>query len=351
MASLMHYTDLNAEQQDYLQDMERSADSLLLLINDILDLAKIEAEMIELEYKEFSLHTLLDDVTASQRAALQKKQLTLHRDIASDIPECVLGDRLRLKQILFNLLGNAVKFTHEGSITISALLLEQQQNNARIRITITDTGIGMSPETLQRIFAPFVQADSSTTRCYGGTGLGLSICKRLSELMGGAISVESMPGEGSSFHLELPFKLCIPKEPVVQRPDSDACAVLPEQALTVLVADDNMINLRTAEMLLQKLGHQVICANNGRQAVDQWQIHAPDVILMDISMPVMDGVEALHTIRQHESTCASQTRVIALTADALKGTKTKLLQLGFDGYLSKPIIISALRDVLQQFSS
>jgi len=205
MTHLLRFTELTPTQQDYLESLELSAANLLSLISDILDLSKIEAGKVELEYTDFSLRQAISDLVATQIAHAYEKRLQIIPQVADEIPQLVSGDQLRCKQILLNLLNNAIKFTDQGSITIRAGMVAQSEGQLVVRLTVTDTGIGMTPEVLQRVFASFEQADNSTTRKYGGTGLGLSISRQLAELMGGRIWAESVPGVGSSFHLELPF--------------------------------------------------------------------------------------------------------------------------------------------------
>ncbi len=205
MTHLLRFTELTPTQQDYLESLELSAANLLSLISDILDLSKIEAGKVELEYTDFSLRQAISDLVATQIAHAYEKRLQIIPQVADEIPQLVSGDQLRCKQILLNLLNNAIKFTDQGSITIRAGIVARSEGQLVIRLTVTDTGIGMTPEVLQRVFASFEQADNSTTRKYGGTGLGLSISRQLAELMGGRIWAESVPGAGSSFHLELPF--------------------------------------------------------------------------------------------------------------------------------------------------
>ena len=347
MAQLLQFSDLTAEQQEYLHSIELSADNLLQLLNDILDLSKIESGRVETESADFSLRKAMEDCIATQLFRIHHKQLILHQELADDLPEVVRGDQLRLKQILVNLLGNAIKFTHAGSIGVSAMIIDREPSEVRVRITVSDTGIGMSQETIQQIFRPFVQADSSTTRRYGGTGLGLTICRKLAELMGGSISVKSSPGRGSSFSLDLPFRLGsqITTQPAVPPP------ALPDahrRQLRVLVAEDNPMNQRTIALILEKIGCQAICTDNGLEALQCWHDSDVDLILMDIQMPVMGGEEALQRIRAEEARTGRHIPVIALTADVLKGTQDKLLQAGFDGYLTKPLRIKALREELQR---
>jgi len=347
MAQLLGFTDLTPEQQECLASIETSADNLLSLINDILDLSKIEAGRVELEYADFSVRRAISDVVATQISSIHQKQLEFETNVSSELPEVVRGDQLRFKQILLNLLGNAIKFTSAGRITISGQVTSGGGGIVWIRITVSDTGIGINPEAQERIFAPFTQADSSTTRKYGGTGLGLSICRHLAELMGGTIRVESQLGQGSQFHLELPF-------PVSERPLRPSGAETlklvepPVRPLTILIAEDNQLNLRTAELLLQKLGHRTVSAEHGQAACQRWHQGGIDLILMDIHMPVMGGVDAVQQIRKEEAVAGGHTPIIALTADALKGTQERLLAEGFDGYLTKPFRLAEIAATLQK---
>ncbi len=349
MTQLMRYTDLTPEQEEYLGSIEIASDNLLHIINDILDLSKIESGRIELEYAEFSLRKAIEDVITTQKSRIYDKHLTLQKDLPFDLPEVLRGDQLRIKQILLNLLGNAIKFTEQGSITIAVRLLERDARRALLRLTVSDTGIGISPEAMEKIFNPFEQADTSTTRRFGGTGLGLAICRKLADLMGGSITVESTPGVGSSFHLEMPFELSAVS---VSRPAQQAgLPEKPTRSLSILIAEDNLMNQRTLELLLQKIGHGAICTNNGREALERWRKGGVDLILMDLQMPVMNGVEALEAIRAEEQVNGGNVPVIALTANALYGTEEKLLKSGFNGYLTKPLKTKELVDELARVTA
>jgi len=344
MAQLLEFTELTPEQQEYVSAIKLSSDNLVQIINEILDLSKIEAGRTDLEYTDFSLRRTIEEVVTTQISRLHDKRLTLQKDLPSDLPDLLRGDQLRIKQMLLNLLGNATKFTEKGSITIAVRLLEQDTHRALIRLTVSDTGIGIPPELQQKIFKPFEQADTSTTRRFGGTGLGLTICRKLVELMGGAISVESCPGVGSSFHLEIPFELST--FTAQHQTQTASLPGKPARTLSILIAEDNLINQRMLELLLQKIGHSAICTNNGKEALDRWRKGGVDLILMDIQMPVLGGVEALEAIRAEEKAQGGHLPVIALTADALKGTEEKLLKTGFDGYLTKPVRTKDLTDEL-----
>ncbi len=346
MAQLLRFTPLDSEQEEYLSSIETSADNLLSLINDILDLSKIESGKLEPEYADFSLSKAISDIITTQLSRINQKQLQVKTSLSPAVPDLVLGDQLRFKQILLNLLGNAIKFTDHGSISISTNLIEQHDQHLVVRLTVSDTGVGITPEAMDRIFAPFTQADSSTTRKYGGSGLGLAICRKLADLLGGRIWCESQAGAGSSFHLELPF--------VAQRSPHAAVAgsvdePLPEgPPMTILVAEDNPMNANFIAKLLEKLGHQVSLVENGRQALEQWRAGSFDCILMDVQMPEMGGDEAVSLIRQEEALRGSRTPIIALTAHALRGDRERLLACGFDNYLAKPVTVPLLRHALAE---
>ena len=347
MAQLLQFTDLTPEQQEYLQCLESSTQNLLSLLNDILDLSKIESGKITLETTRFSLRQCIQELITTQISQIHQKQLKLDTRIADEIPDLLLGDPLRIKQILLNLLANAIKFTEAGSISITARITGRQGNSLTLCLAVRDTGIGIAPEALERIFAPFEQADNSTTRKYGGTGLGLTICRRLAELMGGRIWAESESGQGSCFSVELPFKL--PEHQQVPRP----APVTPTcsngtRSLKLLLAEDNQLNATTLIAMLKKLGHQVELASNGQQALDNLLKDTYDCILMDISMPVMGGDEVTRIIREAELQTGQHMPIIALTAHALRGDREQFLSSGFDGYIAKPVEIQQLAAELER---
>lgn len=343
MAELLRFTSPTPEQEEYIYGMQDSADNLLQIINDILDISKIEAGKVELEESSFSLAQLLETVVTSHQPAALKKGLHLTSTFQPDFPEFVCGDQLRIKQIILNLLSNAIKFTSIGSITVDGTVVEQTGNRYTIQLSVYDTGIGMTADTIARIFMPFEQADSSTTRCFGGTGLGLTISQKLTELMGGEIKVSSTPGTGSCFILEL--TLTGGSEQQLSAAQHNTAEITPApSSYTILIAEDNPVNLRTIEMLLQKMGHKTICASNGQQAVEIWKSTPVDLIIMDIQMPVLDGIEAVRIIRQEEQNSNRHTQVLALTADVMKATRDSLKAHGFDHYASKPVRSSDLHE-------
>ena len=346
MAQLLRMSTLDAEQQGCLDGLELSAMNLLSLINDILDLSRIESGKMIIEHELFSIRKSIDEVIATQRFLLNSKGLQCTVQLPSDLPATVQGDMLRFKQILLNLLANAIKFTQKGSIDITVTIEDRTEDSIVLQLGLQDTGIGMSQETLHRIFSPFTQADSSTTRLFGGSGLGLSICRRLTELMGGSIRVESCQGKGSTFFVTLPFVISGLETAAFQT----IAASPPEQhlqPLRILLAEDNPLNGALATMMLQKMGHSVVTAADGKAAYQAWQRGGFDLILMDIRMPVMDGIATTAAIREQEAVHGVHIPVLAVTAYALKGDREHLLQLGFDGYLAKPLLVKELGDALQ----
>lgn len=347
MSQLLRFTELTAEQQEYLTSIETSAENLLSLINDILDLSKIEAGKVELEYADFSLRKAVSDTVTTQRSRIFQKKLELTIELDAAIPDILQGDQLRIKQILLNLLSNAIKFTEQGGITITAQLVAQYGDQITVLLTVSDTGIGISPEAMDKIFAPFTQADSSTTRKYGGTGLGLTICRKLAELMGGRIWADSVPGQGSRFHLEVPF-LTRHQSTLDEALSDPGLQTWQGQPLKILLAEDNLINARFITVLLERMGHQVVSVEDGSQAVERWQKEPFDCILMDLQMPVMNGSEALRAIRSSERIEGRQTPIIALTANALRGDRERLLAEGFDGYVAKPLTVATLASELMR---
>jgi len=262
----------------------------------------------------------------------------------------VHGDLLRFKQIVLNLLGNAIKFTEQGTITISAQVATAPDGNCLLRLDLADTGIGMEPDVLERIFGAFTQADSSTTRKYGGSGLGLNICHRLVELMGGRIWADSEPGVGSCFHVELPCTASRQHDEASDRTALEQIVAQDGRSLSVLVAEDNPLNATTILAMLQRMGHRPRLAEDGQKALEAWRQAAYDCILMDIQMPVLDGIQAAAAIRQQEYATGGHIPIIALTAHALRGDRQRILAEGFDGYLAKPVEIVELASELQRLT-
>jgi len=343
MAQLLELTELTNEQLKYFASLKLCAKNLMSLINDILDLSKIEAGKVDIILSEFSLKQCINDSVMLQKFVTQEKGLKLAVDISDDIPHLLLADQLRIKQILHNLIGNAVKFTEQGSVTVSAHRLEQHETSVLVRISVHDTGIGIAPESMDQIFKAFTQEDGTISRRFGGTGLGLTICRKLAELMGGTITVESSPGVGSCFSVTLPFIIgtttITPQAtaaPTSTPLDSDC------PPMRILLVDDDEVNTTFGAALLNKFGHSVTTAENGTQCLAALEKEMYDIVLMDVQMPVMSGEEALHEIRSKEKGTTTHLPIIALTAHSMRGDRERLLEAGFDGYVSKPLYIDDL---------
>lgn len=337
MVDLLLDTALNAEQQDYLVSLRASAESLLTLLNDILDLSKIEAGGLVLEEIDFNLPTLIDEVVSLFRGRAVETQSELVTDVDPSLPPNVQGDPTRLRQILLNLIGNALKFTHRGQVTVRVRRDADAHGGALpLRFEIEDTGIGIAPEQQARLFQPFVQADASTTRKYGGTGLGLAICRRLAEAMGGAIGVQSSLGVGSTFWVAVPMGLgAMPAKPAAPTlPSSGEEGV---RACRLLVAEDNEVTRTLLRLMLTRHGHEVIAVENGKAAVAAARTQGPfDLGIFDMQMPEMDGPTAARAIRALPE-AMGRLPLIALTADVLPESRAGFLAAGFDAVLPKPI--------------
>ncbi len=347
MTQLLEMTGLSTEQREYVDALKLSGKNLMSLISDILDLSKIEAGKIIIEDADFSLKQCITDVVMMQQFVSHEKGLKLEIEISEDIPHQLVGDQLRVKQILLNLMGNAVKFTAQGSITVSAHLLEQHNDSRLVRIAVRDTGIGISPEAADQIFKPFTQEDGSICRKYGGTGLGLTISRRMAELLGGTISVESTPGGGSCFTVTLPLTISTTTS-ILQAPPATASTDGDSPPLRILLVDDDQVNIKFGVSLLKRLGHSVTTAENGKQCLIALEKGPFDIVLMDIQMPVMNGEETLLEIRGREQNTTSHLPVIALTAHSMRGDKDRLLEIGFDGYVSKPLFIKDLVEEMKK---
>ncbi|WP_322999675.1 MHYT domain-containing protein [Castellaniella sp.] len=327
-AELLQQTDLSTTQRNYLNTIGQSSRTLLRLINDILDTTKLEHGRMDLESRDFSLKALAHQIESSLRLGAQAKHLTLSTHYPDDMPEYFQGDTLRLLQILTNLVGNAIKFTESGSVE-----LHFSYQTGTVHVQVRDTGIGMSPEQIRAIFDPFTQADASISRRFGGTGLGTTIARQLVQTMGGRIEVSSTPGQGSTFHIRLPLPLG--KAPEQEPTVHDVPALAP---LRVLIADDIDLNLELLALTLQAQGHQVTSARDGREAVDTFMAGAFDVVLMDVHMPGIDGLQATRLIRQHERQHGLRpTPVIALTASVMAHDRQQAQQAGMDGFAVKPL--------------
>jgi len=348
MATLLEYTALSDDQRGYLEAIRASGETLLGLINELLDLSKVESGKMELEQTRFSLRGSIAAVLKSQLPSVSAKGLAVGTEISGEVPDHLVGDQLRLKQILLNLVSNAIKFTDSGSISISATLARREGERALIRFAVTDTGIGIKSEALERLFDPFSQADASISRKYGGTGLGLSICSRLATLMGGRIWTESTAGAGSTFFVEIPFH--VDPAPVERREERKipAATAWSGPPVRVLLVEDQEINRRYAMEILRRRGYLMEAARDGEEAIRRWEQGGGDLILMDVQMPVLDGIETTRIIRKREAATGCRVPIVALTAHALREDRETLLSLGFDGYVAKPINIELLAAEIKQ---
>ncbi len=374
-ANLLLETPLNAEQREFAETVRRSGDSLLTVINDVLDYSKIEAGRMTVERIDFDLHSVCEEVRKILRPAIADRGLTMTLSYDASLPRVIKGDPVRMRQVVLNLAGNAVKFTERGVVRIEV----SQLDAAEVKISVVDNGIGITKEQLDRMFQRFTQADSSTTRRYGGTGLGLAISKTLVELMGGTIGVRSEPGEGSTFWFALPLEAgdqalsetAAPAAAVISGPalvpapgpglaSPSAIPVLTAAvaepaaahrgAARLLLVEDNFVNQRVAVYMLNKLGHAVDVARHGKQAIDMLSKSAYDLVLMDCQMPEMDGFEATRIIRDPTSSVLDhEVPVIAMTANAFPEDRTRSLASGMNDFLAKPVDRSVLGAMLEKW--
>jgi len=370
MSYLALGTNLNNQQRSYVQKIENAAKNLLGIINDILDFSKIEANKMALEHKEFYLESIFENLMDIFVFKIQQKRLQLLFDIDKDTPSVLVGDSLRLSQILINLVGNAVKFTQKGEIIISVKVLQRADHHIRLKFEVKDSGIGLSDELIKRLFAPFEQADGSTTRTYGGTGLGLSICKNLVKMMGGEIGVESELGKGSTFYFDV--KLGLTKNNKQFLNDNIAEKLLTPSNLydtvlsafgqqttkysnynniaksvgggVLLVVEDNYDNQEIAKELLKKVGVKTDFASNGMEAIEMVKKNEYDAVLMDCQMPVMDGYEATKILKDDNR--FKNIPIIAMTANSTLADKEQCLLIGMSDIITKPINIHNFYSVL-----
>lgn len=350
--NLLQKTDLNPTQHEYISTIQKSSGNLLSIINDILDFSKIEAGKLKIEHAPMDIRDCIDETLNLLTPHANKRNIALIPLVYSDVPARLLGDQLRIKQILTNLVSNAIKFTEQGSVIVRVVLERETYSQLTLRVSVTDTGIGLSTEEQKSLFQAFNQTKINTTRKFGGTGLGLVICKKLVEQMGGSINVESEPHKGSTFWFTFraeKYSENAPLHDVFQ-------ATLPSQPhifhspLHILAVDDNPENLKLITLLLQDLGMQVKAVESGQESIDAADEQTFDLILMDIRMPKMNGIDAAHAIRKNEAAKGrSHTPIIALTAHALVSEKKALLAAGIDDYLAKPISETELKQTLQKW--
>jgi signal transduction histidine kinase len=360
MAELLCKSDLTEVQRDYLATIQSGGHLLLGVINDILDFSKIESDKLHLESIPVDLTEMLGEFEKLFRPVVEGKNIGLTLQIAPGTPTVIMGDPVRLSQILTNLLSNAVKFTHHGQVTLSIRMDKNETEKNRqgmesICFDVEDTGIGIAEEDLARLFLPFSQVDTSTTRQYGGSGLGLAICKRLVDLLGGTTNIESQVGVGSTFSVKIPYlpvrsDSASPKIALANRQAESDADLDPDFAklypLRILLAEDNVVNQRVATLLLERLGYDVTTATDGEEVLQRLRQEAFDVILMDIHMPKIDGFEATRLIHQ-EWPQESRPRIVALTAAATQEDRAMCFAVGMDDYASKPFQIKNLKQVLR----
>jgi signal transduction histidine kinase len=356
MSQILLDTELDAPQREYAETISRSAESMLEVLNQILDYSRIEADRIQIALVEFDLHEIVDEVVRALSGPARHKRLELRFRLASELPRRLRGDPFQIRQVLTQLMSNAVKFTDEGGIELSARLLSETEHTAWVRIDVRDSGIGILPEQQEAIFDSFTQADGSTTRRHGGTGLGLSIVRRLVRLMGGELTFESEPDRGSTFRVDLPLgvgattAVPVPARDPAPLVASPAPTVVPREVRTsdatrVLLAEDDALDAAAARRILERLGCQVDVVPDGRAAVDAASRRGYDVILMDVQMPVLEGDGATGEIRRH----GIATPIVAMNADAVRGDRERCLAAGMDDYVTKPVKLEMVAEILMRW--
>ncbi|MNM20536.1 Aerobic respiration control sensor protein ArcB [compost metagenome] len=350
MIDLLMETPLSGEQKEYTEIIRKSADTLVTVINDILDFTKMESGKMEMEYGLFELRSCVQEVFSLFSAEAGKKNLELAYFIDQSLPALIYGDMARLRQVLLNLVSNAVKFTHQGGVYLVVSSKERKDNGLVLEFTVKDTGIGISPEKRDRLFQPFSQLDSSMTRKYGGTGLGLAICKSLVQMMGGDIRVESTEDKGAVFVFTINAEL--PENDPDGGGNPEKEKVFPfrkEHRRRVLVVDDHPINQKLMVNMLGKLGFTAEVAEDGSQAASLALSRPYDMIFMDLHMPVMDGLEAARKIRSSMKRDSGSPVIIAMTANVMDGIQARCLAAGMDNYISKPLKLGSIQKMLSRY--
>lgn len=351
MIDLLLETDLAPDQKEYTEIIRKSADTLITVINDILDFTKMESGKMEMEEQLFELQTTIQEVFSLFSAEAGKKNLELAYFIDQSLPRLIYGDMARLRQVLINLVANAVKFTNQGGVYLVASCLPSTGNKLMVEFTVKDTGIGISPEKCDRLFQPFSQLDSSMTRKYGGTGLGLAICKSLVSMMGGEIRVESMEEKGATFVFTI--QAAMPEDELArgfQAEETYGAVVSGQARRKALVVDDHPINQRLMVSMLDKLGYDADVADDGSQAVELALKNAYEFIFMDLQMPVMDGLAATSRIRAGSGVSAEKAVIIAMTANVMEGIQNRCTAAGMDGYVSKPLKLSSIKQIVTRYA-
>ena len=346
MLELLASTNPTREQKELLEMAQGAAQSLLGVVNDVLDFSKIEAGKLELDCLEFDPAELARRAMDVIKVQAAKNGLAVGCEVSPDVPGSVLGDPVRLQQVLLNLLGNAVKFTAAGRVQLNVRVEGVREGKVELGFSVIDSGIGISPEKQEAIFEAFTQADASTTRKFGGTGLGLAICSRIVQCMGGKIAVKSQLGQGSTFSFTISARIV--DKGVAKTAPPIMVHNGPERSLRILMAEDNAVNQKLAVRLLERLGHQVQVAGNGIEALQRYNNDSFDLVFMDVQMPEMDGFTATAEIRAAERSTGQRIPIIAMTAHAMKGDRERCLQAGMDDYISKPISGEAVRAAISR---
>ena len=349
MTQLALATQLDERQSEYLRTARHSAEALLTLLSDILDLSKIESGQMDVDARPFHLQTTVEDCLRGFETEIRSASVRWVLEFDPNLTKRVVGDAGRLRQVLMNLVGNAVKFTHEGVIEVSVKLQQTSDEGANVSFSVQDTGIGIAPEKIAIVFEPFRQADGSITRQYGGSGLGLAISRHLVELLGGKLELTSESGKGSRFFFTLPF-VWSSTDLELEEPETRV-AVPSGPPLRILLAEDNFVNQRIVQGLLEKSGHRVEVVVNGKLALERLVKESFDLVLMDVQMPEMDGLTATSQLRKLEESTKRHIPVIAMTANAMKGDREKCLEAGMDHYISKPIRFDDLLDAISRVSA
>ncbi len=347
MTQLLAQTPLQGDQKMYVETIERSGENLLVIINDILDFSKIESGKIQLESHTFSVQDQMKEVMLLLNPKVNKDRVQLVQEMDPSLPAHFKGDSTRVKQIMTNLIGNAIKFTYKGFIKVSLNLAQLNGSKAKIEFKVEDTGIGIEPSKINSLFNSFSQLDSSTTRKYGGTGLGLAISKQLANLMNGQILVDSEKDVGSVFTLELELEVCTDAEVLNGLEHKPIKKEVLVEGMRVLLAEDNLINQKVASLILQNFGFEVDIANNGLEAVEMFDARHYPLIFMDVQMPVMDGISATKSILKRKGVQAVE--IIAMTANAQVSDRQSCLEAGMVDFISKPIQIDLLKEAVRSF--
>jgi PAS domain S-box-containing protein len=354
MTELILQSNIGKNQRDQLEVVHSSANNLLVVIGDILDFSKIEAGKVEVEKVDFNLHDLVSEINETLRVPANAKDLILVKTISGSLNDMTTsffcGDPGRIRQILLNLVSNAIKFSQKGEVNIRVFMKDVDSRRTTVRFEVQDHGIGISEETMHRLFQPFSQADASTTRHFGGTGLGLSICKGLVELLGGNIGVESEVGSGSTFWFTVTLERSSAATPIFEPENEIVCQSDLKKEFRILLAEDNMVNQKVSIAMLAKLGYQADIAPNGKEALENLKKRSYDLVLMDCQMPIMDGYEATVSIRTLQG-FPNNIPIIAMTANTMKGDREKCLEAGMTDYVEKPVRLSVLEAVLSKYSS